>query len=143
MGANASTLASDITNTAIVPPKTTSTKEDIIANWNKEHPDREIDDITASGSQITITYVDIEGDVPAIDNDESNGIVFSGSIESPGGQKGRVDSLTFVYNNEISLTVTKGEKIYASDGVTQIDINNDGVIDAADTVDETNVLKAM
>ncbi|BFU77947.1 hypothetical protein ALC152_11620 [Arcobacter sp. 15-2] len=133
VGANATTMASDIE----------TNKGTIIAEWNKEHPDREIDDITASGSQITITYVDIEGDVPAIDNDESNGIVFSGSIESPGGQKGEVDSLTFVYNNEISLTVTKGEKIYASDGVTQIDINNDGVIDAADTVDETNVLKAM
>jgi len=137
IGASATQMATDIATDALIP--TTG----IIDKWNKEHPDREIDTITAVGTQITIKYKDFEGDVPAIDNDEDNGIVFTGSVEQPGGQKGIVDSLTYTLNNEFSLTVTYGETIYEADGTTRVDINGDGILDANDDVDENNVLKAM
>jgi len=140
-GTTASDVVNEITNTTIVPPNTTSTNEDIISNWNTNNPDQQIASITAgTGDQVIITYEALEGDVPAIDNTDSNGIVYTGSIETT---KGEVDSLTYVLNNEISLTVTYGETIYEADGITIADINEDGVSDALDIVDETNALQAM
>ena len=113
----------------------------IINTWNTNNPDQQIDTITVgTGDQVIITYEALEGDVPAIDNTDSNGIVYTGSIETT---KGEVDSLTYILNNEISLTVTHGETIYEADGTTIADINQDGVSDASDVVDSTNALQAM
>lgn len=113
----------------------------IINTWNANNPDQKINTITAGvGDQVIITYVALEGDVPSIDNTDSNGIIYTGSIETT---KGEVDSLTYTLNNEFSLTVTYGETIYEADGVTPADINQDGIADAADVVDENNVLHAM
>ncbi|MGB5868245.1 MAG: flagellar basal body protein, partial [Arcobacteraceae bacterium] len=78
IGANATAMATDIETNALLA------STGVIDQWNKEHPDREIDTITAAGTQIKIKYKDFEGDVPAIDNTESNGIVFTGSVELPG-----------------------------------------------------------
>jgi len=131
MGANATTMANDIV----------ADSANIITNWNKEYPDKEIASIALGvGDQVIITYKTLEGDVPAIDNKTTNGIAFTGSIETT---KGEVDSLTYTLNNEFSLKVTYGETIYEADGITQVDINGDGLLDANDIVDETNALKAM
>ena len=111
----------------------------IIATWNANNPNQEIDTLTAGvGDQIIITYVDLEGDVPAIDNTDSNGIIYTGSIETT---KGEIDSLTYTLNNEYSLTVTRGETIVDDLGVN-VDLDNDGD-NTNDIVTEDNVLKAM
>lgn len=133
VGADATQMALDID----------THKGTVIAEWNKEHPDREIASISVTGTKVEITYEQFEGDVPAIDNTDSNGIVFSGSVEQPGGQKGEVDSFTYTLNNEYSTTVTHGETIYEADGVTPADINNDGVADLNDIVNNGNALQAM
>ncbi len=140
-GTSATDVRDEILNTTIIAPNTTSTNEDIINNWNDNNPDREIESITiGTGDQILITYKDFEGDVPAIDNTDSSGIVYTGSIETT---KGEVDSFTYTLNNEFSFTVTHGETIYEADGTTIADINEDGVVDASDVVNETNALQAM
>jgi len=130
MGASSATMTTDII----------TDKVNIIDTWNANNPDKKISDITAgTGDQVLITYEELEGDVPPIDNDESNGIFYTGSVETV---KGEVDSFTYNLNNEFSLTVTYGETIVDHDG-NPIDLNNDGVINASDDVDETNALKAM
>jgi flagellar hook-associated protein FlgK len=130
MGADATVMTTDILADSV----------NIKNNWNKGYPEKEIDTLTAGvGDQVIITYKTIEGDVPAIDNASSNGINFTGSIETT---KGEVDSLTYTLNNENSLTVTYGETIYKADGVTLADINNDGN-NTNDIVNEDNALQAM
>ena len=61
-----------------------TTNAKIIDDWNKIHPEKKIattGGISFSGSKITITYDLLAGDVPAIDNKNTNGIDFTGSIE--------------------------------------------------------------
>ncbi|MGB3750709.1 MAG: flagellar hook-associated protein FlgK [Arcobacteraceae bacterium] len=116
---------------------------DIIEKWNQNNPNNTIQDIpvgsgsgiSVTGSTITITYDDLEGDVPAIDNTDSNGLAFTGSIETT---KGEVDSLTYTLNNEYSLSVTYGEEIFDAAGVP-VDLDGFG----NNKVDETNALQAM
>lgn len=135
----AGSLAGDDATTTAANIVTDSTN--IISTWNANNPEQKIATITAGvGDQVIITYVALEGDVPAIDNTNSNGIVYTGSIETT---KGEVDSFTYTLNNEFSLTVTHGETIFEADGVTIADINNDGIGDASDVVDATNGLQAM
>jgi len=121
--------------------KIVADKADIITNWNKNFPDKKIQDITTAGSTITITYDSLAGDVPAIDNTDSKGIVYTGSVETVAG-KGSVDSLTYTLNNEISLTVTRGE-ILLDDAGNEIDLDGDGLLAGDDIVTEDNVLQAM
>jgi len=131
-GANPATVAADIVADAVrgdVP------ETGIIATWNKNHPEKEIASISASGSVVTITYATLEGDVPAIDNTDSNGIDFTGSIETT---KGEVDSLTYTLNNQYSLTITYGEEILDAAG-NPVDLDGFGT----SIVDETNALQAM
>jgi len=121
--------------------KIVADKADIITNWNKNFPDKKIQDITSAGSVITITYDSLAGDVPAIDNTDSEGIIYTGSVETTMG-KGSVDSLTYTLNNEVSLTVTRGE-ILLDDAGNQIDLDGDGILAGDDIVTENNVLQAM
>ncbi len=112
-------------------------KVNIINTWNASHPDQEIKDIADNGSgQLLITYEDFEGDVPSIGNTESNGIVFTGSLESV---KGLRDSITYTLDNTSSVTVTVGETIYEADGVTPADI--DGLGNSVVTSD--NLIQAL
>jgi len=109
----------------------------IINTWNDAHPNREIDNIALGiGDQIVITYKDFEGDVPAIGNDESNGIVFTGSLEDT---KGVRDSITYTLDATQSVTVTIGEQIFEADGVTPADIDGLG----NSTVTEDNIIQAL
>lgn len=112
-------------------------KTNIISTWNASHPDQEIKDIADNGGgQLLITYEDFEGDVPAIGNANSNGIVFTGSLESV---KGLRDSITYTLDNTYSVTVTIGETIYEADGVTPADI--DGLGNSVVTAD--NIIQAL
>ena len=109
----------------------------ILYNWNTTHPDQEINNITSTvNGQLTITYDSFEGDVPALGNTESNGIVFTGSIET---QKGVRDSITYTLDNTHSVTVTIGETIYEADGTTLADI--DGLGNSTVTAD--NIIQAL
>ncbi|PIF04640.1 MAG: hypothetical protein CSA86_01280 [Arcobacter sp.] len=110
----------------------------IISAWNSEHPNQEIDSITYAGTQIEITYKEFEGDVPAIDNVDINGISFTGSVETT---KGVRDSITYTLNNEHSVTVTLGEEILDDYG-NPVDITGDGSV-ANNTVTKDNILQAL
>jgi len=112
-------------------------KTAIINTWNASHPDQEIADITDNGGgQLQITYADFEGDVPSIGNTESNGIVFTGSLETT---KGVRDSITYTLDNTTSVTVTIGETIYEADGTTLADIDGLG----NSTITEDNIIQAL
>jgi flagellar hook-associated protein FlgK len=112
-------------------------KLNIINTWNDAHPDQEIADIVDNGGgQLLITYKDFEGDVPAIGNTQSNGIVFTGSLETT---KGVRDSITYTLDATHSVTVTIGEEIFEADGVTPADI--DGLGNSIVTAD--NVIQAL
>jgi len=131
-----STITTVVGDTATdVATKIVADSANIISLWNDNYPEKEIDTITQSGSDIIITYKDLEGDVPAIDNSDSNGLAFTGSIETT---KGSVDSLTYTLNNEYSLTVTYGEEILDAAG-NPVDLDGYG----SNVVDETNALQAM
>lgn len=104
-------------------------KANIIANWNTNNPDREINDITAVGDQITIVYESTEGDMVDLDAASSNGINFGYSQEV---QKGANSSITYKLNNEVEVSVAYGE---------QIDLDGDGTPDL--TVDENNAIRAL
>ena len=52
------------------------------------------------------------------------------------------DSVTYKLDNTSMVTVTHGETILDSNG-NAIDLNGDGVVDASDNVNETNVIKAL
>jgi|GEM_PF-508892 len=107
----------------------------IINTWNDAHPNREINNIALGvGDQIIITYKDFEGDVSAIANDESNGIVFTGSLEDT---KGVRDSITYTLDATNSVTVTIGETIYDTygniadiDGLGNSVVTGDNIIQA-------------
>lgn len=129
-GADGATVAAEIA----VP----ATNASIISNWNNSNPDREIDTITVAGNQVTITYAATEGDVPAINNSESNGIEFTGSIETT---KGVRESLTYTLNNTYEITVTVGETLYEADGVTPVDFDNSGA--PVGEVTEDNIIQAL
>jgi len=129
MGADAATMTADII----------ADSANIIATWNENNPDTQIDTITAgTGNQVVITYEELEGDVPSIDNSDSEGIAFTGSVETT---KGEVDSFTYIINNEYELTVTRGETVVDDNG-DAIDLDNDGD-NTNDVVTEDNALKAM
>lgn len=131
----AGSLAGDNATTTVT--NIVADKANIIQTWNDTHPDREIADIADNGGgQLLITYAPLEGDVPAIGNDESNGIVFTGSLETT---KGVRDSITYTLDNTHSVTVTVGETIYESDGVTPADI--DGLGNSVVTAD--NIIQAL
>jgi len=112
----------------------------IIAAWNANNPDKEIDDsgvgISVAGNQVTITYKITEGDMPAINNTSSNGIDYTGSLETT---KGLADSLTYTLDGTHSVKVTVGETIYEADGVTPADI--DGLGNSIVTSD--NIIQAL
>ena len=113
----------------------------IITNWNAANPTREIDTITkSSAGELTITYLNTEGDVPIIDSNYSQDITYANSVETVKGTG--EDSLTYALNNEVSITVTNGETITDAAG-NPIDLNGDSVVDATDNVDNTNVIKAL
>ena len=112
----------------------------IITNWNAANPTREIASITNVGAELTITYKDTEGDVAIIDANYSQDIVFANSVETVKGTG--QDSLNFVLNNDVSITVTNGETITDAAG-NAIDLNGDSVINAADNVDSSNIIKAL
>lgn len=112
-------------------------KNNIMNTWNISHPNREIADIADNGNnQLLIKYKKFEGDVPDIDNAESNGIVYTGSLES---QKGVRDSITYTLDNTHSTTVTIGETIYKADGVTPANI--DGLGNSVVTKD--NIIQSL
>ena len=74
-GTTSADIASDIdTNSAA-----------IIANWNAQNPHREINSIAASGSTLTITYANTEGNMPPIESSASNGYYFAHSVETTSG----------------------------------------------------------
>ncbi len=105
-------------------------KNDIISNWNSNHPDREIENIEegATADELKITYKDTEDDVSNIAAASSNGIDFDDSVEDT---KGLVDSITYVLDNEVTVRVAYGESI---------DIDGDGT---NETVDENNIVRAL
>lgn len=113
-------------------------KVNIIDKWNKANTDKEIEDITlGTGDQILITYKEFEGDVPAIGNDESKGIVFTGSLEH-NNTKGVRDSITYTLDKTHSVTVTIGETILNTDGsIADIDGLGNSV------VTEDNIIQAL
>jgi len=121
---------------ATVATAINTNKAAIITNWNNNNPDREIDDIAIAGNQVTITYKITEGDMPAINNTSSNGIKFTGSLETT---KGLADSLTYTLDGTHSVKVTVGETIYEADGVTPADI--DGLGNSVVTSD--NIVQAL
>ena len=103
----------------------------IISDWNTNNPDKEIDSIAVDGvdnTKLVITYKDTEGNVDNISSSSSSGIDFGASVETT---KGLVDSLTYVLNNEISITINHGESI---------DIDGDG---NTETVDKNNIVRAL
>jgi len=112
-------------------------KANIIAKWNKDNPDQEIDSIAVAGNQVTITYKEFEGDVPAIGNASSNGIDFTGSIETT---KGYNESLTYILNNQHSITVTIGDVILDASG-NPVDFDNSGAPIGEITPD--NIIQAL
>ncbi len=130
-----STVGDDAVTTA-TKITTDPEKTDIINAWNTTHPDREIENIThLGGGQLEITYKEFEGDVSAIGNDESNGIVFTGSLEDT---KGVRDSITYTLDATTSVTVTIGETIYDNFGnVADIDGLGNSV------VTEDNIIQAL
>ena len=105
----------------------------IIDNWNLLHPEAQIEKIEkVDASSIKITYLDTEGDVPSLIANSSRGIDFEASVESV---EGIVDSVSYVLNNEVTITVNHGETISAPTGTvpTFEDI----------VVDETNIVRAL
>lgn len=126
-----------------VANKIDADKVSIMAEWNENYPDRTITNISATGSTITITYEDLDGDVPAIDNTESNGISFTGSLEDDTATnkgKGYVESLTYILNNTESITVTIGETIVDTSG-NPVDFDGSGA--PIGEVTQTNVIQAL
>ena len=113
------------------------TNTSALDQWNNENPEKEIASISAVGSQVTITYKLYEGDVPAIDNTDVNGIAFTGSVETT---KGMRDSITYTLNNEYSVTVTIGDTVVDDNG-NPVDLTGDGIIDGLITKD--NILQAL
>ncbi len=108
----------------------------IITNWNLYHPDQEIASLTVAGNQVTITYAQFEGDVPAIGNSSSTGIDFTGSIETT---KGDTESLTYILDNSHQMTVTIGETIVDSLGVP-VDFDASG---GGGVVTQNNIIQAL
>ncbi|MEA3498242.1 MAG: flagellar basal body protein, partial [Campylobacterota bacterium] len=106
----------------------------IRAKWNDENPEREIADITAVGDILTITYAALEGDVPNLPVAQSNGIDFIKNTEIT---KGSVDSISYILNNDITITVTHGET------VTNVPIGTDPETYEDIVADETNIVRAL
>ena len=83
-------------------------KANIISAWNALNPTKEISDITSLGTTLTIVYEGTQGDVPLIDQAQSNGIVFGESVETIKG----ADTLTYYFDKDNVITVTAGEDLY-------------------------------
>lgn len=71
---------------AAVATEIAAQKAAIMATWNAANPTREIADITASGVNLTITYVNTEGNVSEILRSSDNGITFGESTEIQPGR---------------------------------------------------------
>jgi flagellar hook-associated protein FlgK len=139
MGDDGTALAADIVAASTAP------SPNLIDNWNTNNPDREIASITATGNQLSITYATTEGDVPAISNNEENGISFTGSIEdyitpAANAGKGYVESLTYVLDNTESINVTIGDTIVDTTGAP-VDFDGSGAPIGEITKD--NIIQAM
>ena len=124
-------------NGAAVATAIDTNKAAIIATWNTNNPDREINDITVVGNQLTLTYENTEGDMPAIGNASSNGIEFTGSLETT---KGLVDSLTYTLDGTHSVTVTIGEIITDAAG-NPVDFDGSGA--PIGEVNHNNIIQAL
>ncbi len=95
----------------------------------------------------------VEDDTAQIDRfsiaNENNDIF--DQIKNVQAEDGTISSRTFLsgdivnykFNNEHEVSVTIGEAVYEADGVTQVDINNDGFLNAADNVDTSNLIRAL
>jgi len=122
----------------------------IIDNWNNDpdNADQQIDTIVANldvngdaTGELTITYKSHMGDVSIIEATSSRGMTYNRSEETVKGAP--EDSITYTLNNEYSLTVTNGETIFESDGVTIANINSDLESDQNDIVDKNNAIQAL
>ena len=131
---------SGATDTAAATAANIAGDANVIINWNAANPTREIATITNVGAELTITYATTEGDVAVIDSNYSQDIVFAQSVETVKGTG--EDSITYTLNNDVSITVTNGETVTDATGAA-IDLNGDSVVNAADNVDSTNVIKAL
>ncbi|MEA2017764.1 MAG: flagellar basal body rod C-terminal domain-containing protein [Campylobacterota bacterium] len=117
---------------------------DIITNWNNNpsNANKQIYKITDDGAgNLTITYESHMGDVAIFDETSSVGMIYEQSVETVQGTQ--EESITYTLNNTYNITVTNGEVIYESDGITIADINGDGTGDTADTIDNFNSIKAL
>jgi len=134
MGADGTQLANDIL----------AVEANIIANWNLNNPEKQIQDInvnTSNPNQLQIVYASTEGDVSTIDGAQVKGIEFTNSIESV---KGSTESLTYVLNDQHKITVTIGETIYKADGVTPVDFDQSGIGEGGiGVVTEDNIIQAL
>ncbi len=95
----------------------------------------------------------VEDDTAQIDRfsiaNENNDIF--DQIKNVQAEDGTISSRTFLsgdivnykFNNEHEVSVTIGEAVYEADGVTQVDINNDGFLNADDNVDTSNLIRAL
>ncbi len=120
---------------ATVVGKILADSANIIATWNANNPEQQIDSISIGSAPtiLEITYADTEGNVPSLPAVESNGIQFATSFETQGGV---LDSITYNFNNTTSFTIRYGDTM-------TIDTDMDGTPDTPITVDETNVVQAM
>ena len=106
-------------------------RDDIIATWNKAHPNRQIDTIEEDpddDEQLIITYKDTMGDVSTLPETKSAGITFDQSVETT---KGYAEAVTYTLNDEVTIRVAAGEKI---------DLDGDGT---DETVDKDNIIQAL
>ena len=120
-----------------------SADPNIITEWNRNNPDKQIASITNNAETIEITYQALSGDVPAIDNTSSKGMVFTGSVEKASEVnqgKGFAESMTYVLNNTLSITVTIGETIQDTNGV-DVDFDKSGAPVGVVTAD--NIIQAL
>ncbi|MBI3874035.1 MAG: flagellar hook-basal body complex protein [Arcobacter sp.] len=60
-------------------------KAALMLAWNTANPAKEIADITASGTTLTVTYKTTEGDVPELAAATSSGIAFAAAVETAKG----------------------------------------------------------
>jgi len=100
-------------------------KANIIATWNSANPSKEIDDITSTGVTLTIIYKDTEGDIPEMSSALSNGVTFGVSQENV---KGSVDSITYYFDKDTTLSVIAGENI--TDEYGSFVVDKDSVVRA-------------
>jgi len=114
-----------------------STDASIITNWNTNNPGNEIDTIAVDpldSEQLLITYKATEGDVSILGANSSNGINFEKSHEIV---KGTTDSISYILDDSITITVTHGELI------SDVPIGTDPETYENITIDATNVVRGL